>query len=270
MSAALGKIILIAAIVVGVPGLVSGAVFFGQEIPPAKTMDVRFPLPKFYADYAAQGGNPRPSTGRAVWAFPEDFDPSRTWPLLIVTSTTDGRRTSPDDLPFYQRPATREGWVVVATDAGIPARSDSDAWRLSMLAATLDEMHRQWPQSQAWPVAFAGISGGAKRTGFMASMLATTKTLRICGLFLCGINDDRISVAYQRFRPPPSFLEVPIWLSSGISDTIAPTYSHQHVQNSLARTGFKKVRLETFDGRHQVKPAELQRALRWFREVGKF
>lgn len=251
-------------------GGAAGATFAGHEIRPGETLEIRFPVSKYYQDYAAQGGNPRPVMGRAVWVFPEDFDPARRWPILIVSSTTDGHWTNPHDVPFYQGPATREGWIVLATDAAIKARVDSNAWRLSMLAAALDHLHREWPQSAAWPVAFAGISGGAKRSGFMGAMLATTGSLRICGFFLCGINDDRVSVAYHEIRPPAAFLDVPIWLSSGSEDTIAPPLSHLRVEMSLRHTGFKHVVLESFAGGHQVKPAEVQRALRWFRNLGKF
>jgi hypothetical protein len=250
--------------------IAAAATLAGKKIEPGKAIEIRFPVSQHYQDYAAEGGNPRPMIGRAVWVFPKDFDPARPWPILIVTSTTDGRRRNPDDLPFYMVPANREGWVAVATDATIGARLDSNNWRLAMLAAALDQLHHEWPQSAAWPVAFAGISGGAKRSGFMAAMLATTRSLRICGLFLCGINDDRISIAYNQFHPPSTFLDVPIWLSSGINDTIAPPFSHQRVQTSLQHTGFKRVRLESFDGRHQVKAAELERALRWFRQLGGF
>lgn len=248
----------------------AAATLAGQQIVPGKAIEIRFPVSQHYQDYAAEGGNPRPTIGRAVWAFPKNFDPARTWPILIVTSTTDGRRRSPDDLPFYQEPATHEGWIALATDATIATRIDSDNWRLSMLAAALDQLHHEWPQSATWPVAFAGASGGAKRSGFMAAMLATTRSLRICGLFLEGMNDDRVSVAYNQFHPPSTFLEVPIWLSSGLNDTIAPPFSQQRVQTSLQHTGFKHVRLEPFDGKHQLKAAELERALRWFRELGKF
>ena len=34
----------------------------------------------------------------------------------------------------------------------------SDAWRLAMLAAGLEAIRKEWPQSAQWPVAFAGPS----------------------------------------------------------------------------------------------------------------
>jgi hypothetical protein len=247
-----------------------GATLAGQEVRGGGSVDIRFPVAQYFQDYAAQGGNPRVETGRAVVMFPPGFDPVRPWPILIVTSTTDANRTSPMDAEWYRRPATTEGWVVLASDATVKPHQDSTNWRLGMLAAALEALRKEWPQSAHWPVAFAGLSGGAKRSGVLGAMLAKSGTVNICGLLLIGINDDRLSEAYKTYRPSPDFLSVPIWLSSGMSDHLAPPGAHDHVRLSLQRTGFQHVRVEAFDGGHQVKPAEVQRALRWFREMGKF
>ena len=246
------------------------ATLTGHEVRGGATLDIRFPVDKYFQDYAAQGGNPRPSEGRALLMFPKEFDPARAWPILIVTSTTDFGRTSPMDAEWYQKPASAEGWVVLATDATIKPRADSTFWRLGLLAAGLQFIHKEWPQSAQWPVAFAGFSGGAKRSGALGAMLAKSGTVKICGFFLAGINDDRLSEAYKQYQPPPDFLNIPIWLSSGSNDPIAPPRLHEKVYYSLKRSGFQRVRLEGFFGRHQLKQSEVQRALRWFRELGKF
>jgi hypothetical protein len=247
-----------------------GATLAGQEVRGGGSVDIRFPVTQYFQDYAAQGGNPRVETGRAVLMFPPGFDLARPWPILIVTSTTDANRTSPMDAEWYRRPATTEGWVVLASDATVRPHQDSTNWRLGMLAAALEFLRKEWPQSAHWPVAFAGLSGGAKRSGVLGAMLAKSGTVNIYGFLLIGINDDRLSEAYKTYRPSPDFLSVPIWLSSGIDDHLAPPGAHEHVRLSLQRTGFQHVRVEAFDGGHQVKPAEVQRALRWFREMGKF
>ncbi len=246
------------------------ATLAGQPVRPGATLDIRFPIDKYFQDYAAAGGNPRPTTGRASISFPKDFDPNRTWPILAVISTSDNHRTNVMDAPAYQAPGTAEGWIVLATDATIPARDDSDTWRLGLLGAGLQMLHKEWPQSSRWPVAFAGFSGGAKRSGFMGAMLASTHAARICGFFLAGINNDRISVAYKTYHPPPDFLNIPIWLSSGITDPIAPPFKQEHVRASLVNTGFKHVRLESFAGGHELDPSQVRLALRWFRQLGNF
>src|SRR6267378_54566 len=173
------------------------ATLAGHPVRGGATLDFQFPINKFFQNYAAQGGNPRPTTGRALLMFPKGFDPARSWPILIVTSTTDLGRTSPMDAPWYRDSAMAEGWVVLATDATIRPREDSLQWRLSILTAALEMIRSEWPQSAKWPVAFAGLSGGAKRSGILAAMLAGNNGLRVGGLFLAGINSDRVTAAFK-------------------------------------------------------------------------
>jgi hypothetical protein len=265
-----GRVALIVILCLSGAGVCKSATLAGQPVHPRATLDIQFPIDQYFQNYAAAGGNPRPTTGRALISFPTGFDPARTWPILIVISTADNRRTNAMDAPFYQEPGIAEGWIVLAADATISPRDDSDSWRLGLLSAAIQMLHRNWPQSMHWPIAFGGFSGGAKRSGYMAAMLAQAQAVKISGLFLAGINDDQITLAYKRYRPPPDFLNIPIWLSSGTGDSIAPPWKHEHVRASLANTGFKRVRVESFDGGHEVDPAQVQLALRWFRQLGSF
>ena len=63
------------------------------------------------------------------------------------------------DAEWYRAPATAEGWVVLGADATVKPRIDSTQWRLGMLAAALEAIRKEWPQSSKWPVALAGFSG---------------------------------------------------------------------------------------------------------------
>jgi len=247
-----------------------GATLAGQQVQPGGKIEIRFPVSKYFQDIAAQAGNPRPETGRAVLTFPPGFDPARTWPILIVTSTSDFNRTSVMDAEWYRPPATAEGWIVLGSDATISPRIDSTQWRLGLLAAALDVIRKEWPHSSQWPVAFAGFSGGSKRSGTLGAMLSKSGSVRACGFFLSGINEDRLSEGYKTYQPGRGFLEVPVWLSSGASDTVATPQAHNLVKASLDRTGFKRVRLEQFGGGHQLKMSEVRRALQWFRQLGRF
>jgi len=250
--------------------IAEAAILEGHQVQGGGTLDFQFPLNNYFQTYAAQGGNPKPTTGRALLFFPSGFDPARSFPILIITSTTDFGCTSIKDAPWYRDAAMKEGWVVLATDATISPRADSLPWRLSILTAALQMIRSDWPQSAQWPVAFAGFSGGAKRSGILAAMLAGNRGFKICGMFLAGINSDRVTAAYKDYQPPATFLNVPIWISSGTADQIAQPGAQEAVYYSLKRTGFQYVRLEKFFGSHALKSGEIQRALHWFREVGKF
>lgn len=242
----------------------------GKEVRGGATLDIQFPISSEFQALAAQGGNPRPTTGRALIMFPNGFDPAKSWPILVITSTTDVGRTNILDAPAYRDTATKEGWIVFATDATIQAQTDTFQWRIAPLTAGLQFLRSSWPQTARWPIAFAGFSGGAKRAGTIATILSKNRGLRICGLFLSGMNMDLISSAYKDNQAPADFLNVPIWISSGNSDPIATPGLTEGAYFSIKRTGFKNVRLEKFFGGHVLKRSELQRALRWFREVGKF
>ncbi len=262
-------------LICGLVGLLSiagsdGATLAGKPAQGGGRVEIQFAVAKSFQDLAMEGGNPRVETGRAVLMFPHGFDPARRWPVLVVTSTSDFSRTSIMDAEWYRRPATEEGWVVLASDATISPRIDSTQWRLALLAAALEAVRKDWPQSAQWPLAFAGFSGGSKRSGTLGAMLAKTGSVRICGFFLSGINEDRLGEAYRTYQPGRGFLEIPVWLSSGTGDSVATPQSHELVKASLERTGFKRVRLEHFAGQHQLKMSEVQRALHWFRELGNF
>jgi hypothetical protein len=246
------------------------ATIAGKEAKPGPLVEIQFPVSKYFQDMAAQGGNPRPQTGRAVLSFPPGFDPSRRWPILIVTSTTDYHRTSPMDAEWYHPPADTEGWVILASDATIKPAHDSTPWRLSMLGAALDAIRQDWPQSRNWPVAFGGMSGGAKRSCLLGAMLAKGGVVNICGFFLSGMNTDLMSEAYNTYQPGNAFLNIPIWLSGGMDDPIAHPSLMGQAAAGMRRTGFKRVRLEHFMGGHRLKRSEVKLALQWFRQLGGF
>jgi predicted esterase len=174
------------------------------------------------------------------------------------------------DVEWYRPPANAEGWMILAPDATVKAVHDSTPWRLAMLGAALEMLRKEWPLTARWPVAFAGFSGGSKRSCLLSVMLAKTRSLNMCGLFLAGMNEDRLSPAYQTYQPGPSFLNIPIWISGGMDDPIATPSAEGAVRASLQRTGFKRVRVEHFIGSHWLKRSEVRLALHWFRELGGF
>ena len=125
----------------------STAAILPQSPGSSGTVDVRFPVPEYYQQYATQDGNPVPTTGRLFLLLPPNFDPRRVWPILIVTATKDPGHTAPSDAPWYHAAAAAEGWIVLATDATVRPRNDSVSWRLALLAAGLDIVYHEWPKS---------------------------------------------------------------------------------------------------------------------------
>ena len=246
------------------------ATLAGQQVPPGGKIEIRFPVSKYFQDIAAQGGNPRPDTGRAVVTFPPGFDPSRSWPILIVTSTSDFNRTSAMDADWYRQPATAEGWIVLGSDATIRPRIDSTQWRLGLLGGGAGSD----PQRMAAIVQVArGLRRIFRRLETKRRPRADAGKERLCSRL-------RVFPERNQRRPPQRRLQdLPAWprfsRGAGLAEQRRERYrghaaAHNLVKASLERTGFKRVRLEQFGGGHQLKMSELRRALQWFRQLGGF
>ncbi|PYK31805.1 MAG: hypothetical protein DME58_06850, partial [Verrucomicrobia bacterium] len=78
--------------------------FAGVAFSPGSTVKSNVPLSAQEKSLATQGGNVVPSNAVAVLATPLNFDPQKTWPVLVVCSTSDSKRQNRDDLvDFYGR-----------------------------------------------------------------------------------------------------------------------------------------------------------------------
>ena len=240
-----------------------GPLFQGVAVQPGKTISVSVPLSSEQKTFAAIGGNQVPSNAVAVLAVPPGFDRRKTWPVLVVFSTSDFQRQNRGDISFYIREALSEGWLILAADGPERPRDDSTGWRAAMTLAALDALHRSFPGSNKWPVACAGISGGAKRACLVAPLLAI-KGYRVAGLYLAGVNEDLLGDGYRKFRPGPGFFSTKIFITSGQRDKIATPEQTLRARNSILSSGFRQVRLETFPEGHNVKRPLTRAALRWF------
>jgi hypothetical protein len=245
----------------------AGLNFAGVPLAPGSTVCANVPMNGSEKSYVTEGGNQIPPYTVATIAAPPGFDPKKTWPVLIVFSSSDHQLPNWFDLKgWYRAPALAEGWVLLSGDGPTPApRVDSSGWRAGHALAALEALNRSFPGSVKWPVACAGQSGGAKRASYLAPMFAAAG-YRIAGIFLEGINEERITQGYQHFRPGRSFLRTPIFLSSGRRDMIATIDQQTAVKDSMQRTGFTNIRHVTFPGAHQVLPDHVVEALRWFRK----
>jgi hypothetical protein len=243
--------------------------FGGVAFSPGSTVQANVPLSALEKSYAGQGGNPVPANAVAVLATPVNFDPTKSWPVLIPCSTSDFKRQNRNDLTqFYQRVALSEGWVLLAGDGPQHAKNDNVAWRESMTMAAVDALHRSFPGSEKWPMACAGFSGGGKGVGYVAPFLARNGC-RIIGIYMTGANEDHLSNGYATLRPGPDFLNTPIYVSAGHEDRIATLEQQYAVVGMIKRTGFKRIRIGTFRGDHEVNDAQTSIALHWFRELAK-
>ena len=245
----------------------AGLSFAGVPLTPGATVRVSVPLSELEKSYVAEGGNAVPSYTVATLAVPRGFDPNKTWPVLVVFSSSQNQHPSWFDLmAIYRKTALAEGWVLLAGDGPKPPpRLDSSGWRAGHTLAALDALNRSFPGSKNWPIVCAGQSGGAKRATYLAPLLAAGG-YRVAGIFLSGMNEERITEAYQRFKPGRDFLRTPIFLNSGMHDMVATPEQQNAVENSMRRTGFENIRHTSFPGGHELPPARLLEGLRWLRK----
>jgi len=241
--------------------------FGGVAFSPGSTIKANVPLSAQEKSLAAQGGNAVPPNGLAMLATPSNFDPRKSWPVLVPCSTSDFKRQNRDDLiQFYRTAGLSEGWVLLAGDGPQHARNDTAAWRGAMTLAAVDALHRSFPGSDRWPVACAGFSGGGKGVGYVAPLLARNGC-RIVGIYMTGANEDHLSDGYARIQPGASFLNTPVYISAGHDDRIATVEQQYTVAGSIKRTGFNRMRIGTFHGGHEVNDGQTSVALSWFRQL---
>ncbi len=123
-----------------------GRRFAGVPVVPGGTVQAQVPLSTLEKSYVAEGGNAVPSHTVAVLGVPRGFNPNKSWPVLVVFSTSDFKHQNRDDLKnLYGPTALAEGWVVIAGDGPEPARQDSSGWRAGHTLAALDALQRSFP-----------------------------------------------------------------------------------------------------------------------------
>ena len=238
---------------------------------PGVTTEYVVKLPASLQELAAGGAGRKAPATRALCAvaLPAGFDPVRPWPVLVVSATTSGRGavSSRRALARFSGPALAAGWVVVAADPDQPVtlEQDTNGLRYALIKAALAGLNLEWPDFPRWPVAFGGFSGGAKRSAWMAALYVLDGQ-RPVGVFQGGCNEPTMALALENYRPDPrTFQAIPVFLSSGDQDPVATPEQQHDSCRELQQAGFKRVRLETYLGAHELNAAQVTAALQWFR-----
>lgn len=264
---ALHRVVLVA-LLMGTPVLPA---FAGTEIRPGEVMAFTVPLTLSQRRYMGGGRVANTDQALCAVAVPPGFDPRRTWPVLLVSATSDpGYNSSRLWLKErFAETALAAGWIVVAADppAPQPPAVDTPELRYTLLVAALEELEKQWPAIHDWPLAFGGFSGGSKHSVFIAALFAKAGRPGV-GLFLGGCNANVGDDALSRFAPPRKpFLQTPIFISGGDTDPVATPVEQARVEASMRGEGFLRVRRESYAGGHVFYPAHLAVALKWFDEL---
>jgi hypothetical protein len=245
------------------PALALGAPATTNPPSPPKIIQLSVPLNGRAAIEVHRAGLPGPGALKGVVALPQDFDPRRSWPVLLVTAPSGSSAVR--SVSSYTNVALAHGWVVAAVDGPkVSTEQDNNVFAWAMISSLLDQLRLSWPQSKQWPFACAGFSGGAKRAAMTAAEMMRQRDV-VIGVFMGGCNEDRATLGYQISRPGQAFLDVLMYLSNGTGDPIAGVVQGAAVKQSMEQTGFRRIRLETYDGQHRLDTNQLRMALEWFR-----
>jgi hypothetical protein len=207
-----------------------------------------------------KNANPKLAHARIGIAVPQGFDPLKSWPILVIANTE--AYSNIDSLRQFKDAALNENWVVLAADEVEAEKDKEGSQKWPCVGAAFDYLTAAWPGIKNWPVACGGMSGGAKNSSFLAADLAREHH-RVIGMLMMGCNQDMASVAYRK-AGAPTLLNAAVFISSGKSDTIATPAQAAQVKSSLQGIGFHKVRLESYDGAHDIYQPHIGEALRWF------
>lgn len=230
---------------------------------PARIVQVQVPVNNAAAIESQKIGLGGVTTLRAVLALPAGFDARRSWPVLLVTAPSGA--SAVQSLGGYTNTALALGWVVVAVDGPrVKVEQDNNVFAGAMISCLLEFLRHSWPNSAQWPFACAGFSGGAKRAAMTAAQMMRQRDV-VIGVFMGGCNEDRATAGYNVSRPGNAFLDLPMFLSNGTRDPIADMSKGALVKQLMEQTGFRNVRLESYDGGHRLDTNQLRQALEWFR-----
>ncbi|MCB1227020.1 MAG: hypothetical protein KDK99_14480 [Verrucomicrobiales bacterium] len=220
-------------------------------------------------DDRKEAKNPKMEKVRVVLAVPADFTPDRPWPI-VVASTTVGGRNARAAGPFVE-PGVAAGFIVLgAESAEEGAKIESDTWAYRGHAATmaLGALHDRWPGSASWPRYFGGHSGGAKNSCHMACHLVGTLGVKVAGFFFSGCNQAMMDPAREEYGTPKTpFKDAAFFISNGVNDKIAPPTEGEKIADELKSGGYGPIRVETFDGAHEIHRPHIEAALAWFKEI---
>jgi len=244
---------------IAAPGLVAGT--FNE---------FKVELPDDLRKSAGRGALSPVTHARVTIAAPPNFDPARTWPVVVISATTDrGYSSSRSLLREYAESALASGWVAVAADPAeaIPAEQDGVPLRLALNTVAVAVVALQWPGADKAALAFGGFSGGAKISGWLAAAFAS-RGRNVIGVYQSGCNENTVAEGMSLFGDVnATFKRTPVFLVSGDKDPVAKPGDHDGIAADLKRAGFRNVRVERFPGAHDTYPPSMRVALDWFREL---
>jgi hypothetical protein len=85
-------------------------------------------------------GNKHVTAAIGTVYLPPGFSAARTWPVMIVSATSDFNQRSGPELERYVPAARKLGWMLIAADAPVTPRNDSNELRYGCVGLAPEQM----------------------------------------------------------------------------------------------------------------------------------
>ena len=220
-------------------------------------------LPQELRQIAGRGGQSPVSHALVTVAVPVNFDATRSYPIMVISATSDPQyHSSRRLLGEYAEIAVAGGWILVAADpAGksLSNRTISSATRPTLRLAALES---QWREAGKAPL-LRWFLRGAKFSGWFAAAFAS-RGARHRDL-PCRYQPDTVIPAARHFSVLNELQAHPVFLQSGQRTRLRHRSIIGHSRPAQTR-GIQASTYQYGQGSHEVDP-KLRTALDWFRKV---
>ncbi len=218
----------------------------------------------------------KPSQVKMAIALPKGFDPKKPqrvmWVSAAINNEKERTRGNIGAIRIFAKTAVNAGWVVIAadTDLGNPDFADdqrSGGGDFAVHTQAIEILAAAWPDFKNWQFACCGHSGGAKASFYRTCYLLASD-LNVIGLYLSGCNEDWTERARKETHARKSKLrKIKVFISNGKKDKISTLDHAEALKKSVKSHRYGKIRMEFFDGGHQMNREEFTKALKWFIEA---
>lgn len=200
-------------------------------------------------------------------AVPANFDPSKPQKVFVVMSpgNNDAQKTAGNlrMLGLFAERCTAEGWLCVSYDSNLGLATK----HYNAYLQAIGKLKEVWPEFKNWTIATGGISGGAMGSQ-TNTILLTESGIEVKGLFLqgCGGNAN-LALARDTYKVGTSKLrDIRCFISTGKTDSLVNAARVEELKAGIEREGIKKIKVEWYDGGHDLNFDQFAMALAWIAE----
>ena len=197
---------------------------------------------------------------------PDGLDPEKPQRVLLIFPDYISGDNIERPLSGFTDTAAAEGWLAVAPISPTIERDLSPEWHSVVTLAALKHLGEKYPAIKTWPLYLAGNGDGAT-FAMLASGSLVENGYNVAGCFLGSVWKPRFEESKEAFRPSKRLMRrIPIFVSHGKDNGSVSTERCEENVEAIESAGFRKTRVDFFEGDRDLNPESLAKALKWFEE----